>query len=89
MGPPSVLPPFARDGLNLTEEQRKQLDELDSDVRTRLDKILTADQKQELNHSVVVVVLAALVETVLPDDSGGGPDGDGAAQGIVWAAIRN
>jgi hypothetical protein len=42
-----VLPPFARDGLNLSAEQQKQIDELDADVRGRMDNILTAEQKQQ------------------------------------------
>jgi hypothetical protein len=34
----------------LTDEQRKQLDELDADVREKLGKILTPEQKQELDQ---------------------------------------
>src|SRR5262245_6656716 len=49
-GPPSILPPFARESLRLTEEQRKQLDELDADVREKLGKILTPEQKHELDQ---------------------------------------
>ena len=49
-GPPSVLPPLARDDLKLTHEQQNQIDELDADVRTRLDKILSAEQKQQLEQ---------------------------------------
>src|SRR5262249_14178389 len=41
-GPPSVLPPFAREQLRLTDEQLKKIDELDAEVRGRMDKILTA-----------------------------------------------
>jgi len=49
-GPPSILPPFARESLRLTEEQRQQLDALDADVREKLGKILTPEQKQELDR---------------------------------------
>ena len=51
-GPPSILPPFARESLRLTDEQRKQLDELDADVREKLVKILTPEQKQELEAGI-------------------------------------
>jgi hypothetical protein len=34
----------------LTDEQRKQLEELDADVREKLGKILTPEQKQELDR---------------------------------------
>jgi hypothetical protein len=34
----------------LTDEQRKQIDELDADVREKLGKILTREQKQELDQ---------------------------------------
>jgi Spy/CpxP family protein refolding chaperone len=36
--------------LNLTAEQRKQLDELQKDVDTKLGKILTAEQKKQLEE---------------------------------------
>jgi len=49
-GPPSVLPPFVRDELRLTEAQQRQLDELDADVRAKIDRILTDDQKRELER---------------------------------------
>src|SRR5438105_4590636 len=47
-GPPpfevgKVLPPFVRDQLELTEEQEKKLQDLEKDVKARLEKILTAD----------------------------------------------
>jgi hypothetical protein len=45
-----MLPPFARDRLRLTEEQRRQLDELDANVRERLARILTAAQKRQLEQ---------------------------------------
>jgi hypothetical protein len=50
-GPPrpgQVLPPFLRDMLQLTDEQKKLLDALQSDVDARLGKILTEDQKKLL-----------------------------------------
>jgi hypothetical protein len=43
-----VLPPHLRDELDLTDEQEKQLDELEKEVKERLLKILTAEQKKKL-----------------------------------------
>ena len=50
-GPLSILPLFAREGLQLTEEQRRQCDELDAEIREKLGKILTAEQKQQLQQA--------------------------------------
>lgn len=50
-GPPplgQVLPPFVRDALELTDAQRQQLDALQKEVQTRLDKILTEEQRKRL-----------------------------------------
>lgn len=41
--PSSVLPPGAWDRLELTDEQKKEIEALDADVRNRLDTILTVD----------------------------------------------
>ncbi len=48
--PRSVLPPHILDELRLTDEQHQQLHELDADVRARLDRILTAEQKREIEN---------------------------------------
>ncbi|HWE36110.1 MAG TPA: EF-hand domain-containing protein [Isosphaeraceae bacterium] len=51
MGPPRpgvILPPPVRQALNLSSEQVKQLDELQKEVDAKLDKILTDDQKTQL-----------------------------------------
>src|SRR5947209_13284057 len=45
-----VLPPFARDELNLTDEQQKQLADLERDVKAKLERILTAEQKKKLEE---------------------------------------
>lgn len=45
-----VLPPFARDELNLTEDQQKQLADLEKEVKAKLEKILTAEQKKQLEQ---------------------------------------
>lgn len=52
-GPPQpgqVLPPFLQDELQLTEAQRRELQELQKDVDSRLSKILTSDQQQQLRQ---------------------------------------
>src|SRR5437763_9252935 len=52
-GPPQpgqVLPGFLQDELKLTDEQKKQVAELQKDVDTRLEKILTAEQTRQLKE---------------------------------------
>lgn len=46
--PGVVLGPFVQDALNLTDAQRKQIAELQKEVDAKLDKILTAEQREEL-----------------------------------------
>ncbi|MBX9625025.1 MAG: EF-hand domain-containing protein, partial [Gemmataceae bacterium] len=51
-GPPQpgqVMPPFLREALKLSDEQKKQLDDLQKEVDTKLGKILTDDQKKQLD----------------------------------------
>jgi len=48
--PGQILPAFLQDELNLTEAQRRDLQELQQDVDTRLAKILTAEQQQQLRQ---------------------------------------
>ena len=50
-GPPQpgqIFPSFLQERLNLTAEQKQQIDALQKEVDARLGKILTADQKQRL-----------------------------------------
>lgn len=42
-----VIPPFVRHGLNLTEDQRNQIGEIESNARARLEKILTPEQRDQ------------------------------------------
>jgi hypothetical protein len=54
-GPPPlelgrVLPPHLRDQLDLTDEQDRQLDELEKEVKERLLKILTPEQRRSLRE---------------------------------------
>jgi hypothetical protein len=50
-GPPrpgQILPIFVQDQLNLSSDQRKQLDTLQKEVDTKLGKILTDEQQSQL-----------------------------------------
>ncbi len=52
-GPPRfqlgrVLPPFVVDQLELTREQRTEIAKLEKEVKQRLEKILTAEQRKKL-----------------------------------------
>lgn len=52
-GPPSgyhLLPRFAMENLNLTDDQRKKLHDLESEVKQKLKTILTADQYKQLEQ---------------------------------------
>jgi hypothetical protein len=53
-GPPpqpgQVIPRFMQDRLNLTADQKKQIDALQKEVDAKLDSILSADQKQQLKQ---------------------------------------
>src|SRR4051812_42318375 len=51
-GPPGfelgrVLPPFVRDDLDLTADQEKQIAALEDEVRQKLERILTAEQRKK------------------------------------------
>lgn len=46
--PGQVMPPFLQERLKLTDEQKKQLEELQKEVDTKLAKILTDEQKKQL-----------------------------------------
>ena len=45
-----LLPPQARERLNLTADQQKQLTALETDTKAKLAKILTADQMKQLDQ---------------------------------------
>jgi hypothetical protein len=66
-GPPRpglILPPFAQDRLELTDEQKKQVESLQKEVDAKLDKILTVEQKKQLKE-------------MRPGPGPGGPGGRG------------
>jgi hypothetical protein len=46
--PGQIMAPFLQDRLKLSDDQRKQLADLQKEVDGRLDKLLTDDQKAEL-----------------------------------------
>jgi hypothetical protein len=52
-GPPrpgQILPPFLQERLNLTDKQKQQLEELQKEVDSRLGKILTSEQKKQMQE---------------------------------------
>ncbi len=76
-GPPryeigQIFPPFVKDGLDLTEKQRNQIDELEKDLKAKLDKILTAEQKKKIGE----------IRPPMPGGppGGGPPGGEGGGQ---------
>lgn len=46
----TVLPPFVVEELKLTDAQKEQLAAIEKDVKARLDKLLTDEQKQALEN---------------------------------------
>ncbi|MFO0970275.1 MAG: aryl-sulfate sulfotransferase [Gemmataceae bacterium] len=67
--PGTLLPTFLQDQLKLTEDQKKQLDELQKEVTAKLDKMLTEEQRDQLKK--------------MRDFAGGGfgPPGGGGGMG--------
>lgn len=51
VGFPHLIPPFAAEKMNLTGDQRKQLDDLAKEVKARLEKILTPEQMKILQDT--------------------------------------
>jgi EF hand domain-containing protein len=47
-GPPPLLPPHLRDELELSDAQNQQLDELQKELRAKIEKILTPEQHKRL-----------------------------------------
>jgi hypothetical protein len=74
-GPPRyelgrLFSPFVRDELQLTPEQAKKLAEIETDVREKLNKLLTDEQKKAL-------------EALPPPRGPGGPGGPGGGQPVL------
>src|SRR5262249_25793054 len=55
-GPPpepgTVLPPFAREPLKLTQDQQRQVAELERDMKARLPKVLTPAQMKQFSDTM-------------------------------------
>lgn len=49
-GGPHLLPPHAAEHLNLTDDQKKQIADLEAEVKAKIEKILTADQLKQLKE---------------------------------------
>ena len=45
-----LVPPRVQERLNLTEDQKKQITELEGDVKSKMEKILTPDQMNQLQQ---------------------------------------
>lgn len=48
--PGEILPPPLRDGLRLTDDQKKQVDKLQADIDAKLSKLLTEEQNKQLKE---------------------------------------
>ena len=48
--PGQVMPPFVQEALKLTDEQKAQIADIQKDVEARLAKVLTEDQKKQLEE---------------------------------------
>ncbi|HEY1188485.1 MAG TPA: hypothetical protein VGE74_12610 [Gemmata sp.] len=46
----TVLPPFMVEELKLTDDQKAKLAEIEKDVKSKLDKLLTAEQKKAMEN---------------------------------------
>jgi len=46
-----LIPPFAAEKMNLTDDQKKQLEELAKETKSKLDKILTPEQQKILHEA--------------------------------------
>ena len=64
-----LIPRFAEEKLNLTDDQKKQVADLEKEVKEKLAKILTPDQ------------MKTLAEARPPRGPGGGQGGPGGGQG--------
>ena len=78
-GPPrfelgQVLPPHLIDELNLTPEQQTELEKIQKDLKTKLDKLLTEDQKKAIQNFRPRGPGG-------PMEKGGGEGGKGGAKG--------
>jgi outer membrane protein assembly factor BamB len=47
-GPGQILPPFLQERLNLTDQQKKEVEELQKEIDSKIEKILTAEQFKDM-----------------------------------------
>src|SRR5207249_6988495 len=67
-----ILPPHVRRSLSLSSEQEREIKQLEAEVKAKLNRILTAEQKK----TVAEARPPAGVPGGPPDDGPGGPPGD-------------
>lgn len=72
--PGMILPPFVAEQLDLSAEQQEKLEALQTEVRAQLDKILTAEQKNQMR----AIAERGPMGRRMP---GGGPAGPGFGRG--------
>jgi Spy/CpxP family protein refolding chaperone len=65
---PMLMPPFVAEQLNLTAEQREQVTKLETEVKAKMEKILTPEQVQQMKQ-------------MRPPMQQGGPGGPNARMG--------
>lgn len=70
-----VIPPFAQQQLNLTDDQKKQIEALEKDTKAKLDNILTDEQKKKLKD------MQDNMRRRFGQGGQGGPGGPGGGQG--------
>jgi Spy/CpxP family protein refolding chaperone len=75
--PVHLFPPDVRESLNLSAEQEKQMEDLEKEVRGKVDKILTAQQRKVLSQARP----RGPGGPGGPDGFGGPADGPGGRQG--------
>jgi len=80
--PGQVLPPFLQERLMLTDEQKKQIDELQKDVDARLAKILTEEQQKILRERSKGFGGFGGKDRPPPGPGGGPPGSDGPRPGF-------
>ena len=78
-GGPHLLPPHAAETLNLTDEQKQQLKELEAEVKSKIESILTPAQMEQLKQ----------MRPQHPPGGGGGAPQGGAPEGGNQAPSTN
>ena len=79
-GGPRLLPPGAQETLKLTTEQQKQLADLEADIKTKLEKILTPEQLAKFKQLRPPQRPGAPPTGARPAGGTGAPAGDQAGQ---------